>query len=202
MVYNNTELSEIVCTKISHDLIGTIGALSASLELMSDNNGVLDEDTSGILNMAAQTLSARQKLFRIAFGQDTKNIDINELQDMCKNYLKTLGNPSYPILLSLNNVSSQLAKIISLCTIIGAEICIKGGKVEINVTSDNLTLKVHSEHSLYAAKAETYKQIATKQKLNENCAQYAALIYLLEFLGNDAKVNIVFSDTDLQMIIE
>ena len=202
MKYNNTELSDIICTKISHDLIGSIGALSASLELISENNNILDDDTANILTMAAHALSARQKMFRLAFGQDTKSMEITEVENICRDYLTTIGNPSNPLVFTLNNASAKLAKIICLCTLIGAEICIKGGTITVNITADSLSLSINSEHNLYSAKIANYQKIVNNQKIEDNSPQYAALIYLKEFLGEDVCIKISSDDNTMEMIIK
>ena len=117
MAYTNTEIAEIVCTRISHDLIGNIGALSGAMELLHENQNIADADTLNILTTATQTLKARQKFFRIAFGIDSKNITSAELQTICTEYLTTVGNRSTPIHAEITGASPEIAKIVFLCII-------------------------------------------------------------------------------------
>ena len=70
MELSKTEISELVCTRVSHDLIGSIGAISSALELIEEDGGQLEEDTKNILQTGANTLIARQKFFRVAVGLD------------------------------------------------------------------------------------------------------------------------------------
>lgn len=201
MINNNTELAEMISTRISHDLIGNIGALSSALELMKENNDELDEGTRSIINTATNTLKARQTFFRIAFGLDTKNIETEELKNICQDYLSTFGSRAYPLSLELLGVSSSLAKFVCLSVMIGAEVCIRGGNIKISVNQNNMTIGVKSEYNLSAPKIEVYKNILQDIRPQDNISQYVQLIYLRELLGQDVAMKINATDNSLELII-
>ena len=54
MELSQTELSELICTRLSHDLIGSIGAVASALELMEEDGGTPDEDTKKILHTGTE----------------------------------------------------------------------------------------------------------------------------------------------------
>ena len=201
MINNNTELAEMISTRISHDLIGNIGALSSALELMKENNDELDEGTRSIINTATNTLKARQTFFRIAFGLDTKNIETEELKNICQNYLSTFGSRAYPLNLELFGISSSLAKFVCLSVMIGAEICIRGGNIMVSVNQNNMTIGVKSEYNLSAPKIEVYKNILQDIRPQDNISQYVQLIYLRELLGQDVAMQINATDNSMELII-
>ncbi len=201
MINNNTELAEMISTRISHDLIGNIGALSSALELMKENNDELDEGTRSIINTATNTLKARQTFFRIAFGLDTKNIETEELKNICQDYLSTFGSRAYPLSLELLGISSSLAKFVCLSVMIGAEVCIRGGNIKVSVNQNNMTIGVKSEYNLSAPKIEVYKNILQDIRPQDNISQYVQLIYLRELLGQDVAMKINATDNSLELII-
>ncbi len=201
MINNNTELAEMISTRISHDLIGNIGALSSALELMKENNDELDEGTRSIINTATNTLKARQTFFRIAFGLDTKNIETEELKNICQDYLSTFGSRAYPLSLELLGISSSLAKFVCLSVMIGAEVCIRGGNIKVSVNQNNMTISVKSEYNLSAPKIEVYKNILQDIRPQDNISQYVQLIYLRELLGQDVAMKINATDNSLELII-
>ena len=112
MELSKTELSELICTRISHDLIGSIGAVSSALELIEEDSGQLDEDTKSILQTGTNTLIARQKFFRVAFGTDTQKMPIADLEKLCSEYLTTIGSRANAVTLKLQRVSKELSKIV------------------------------------------------------------------------------------------
>lgn len=201
MTLNNTFLAELICTRISHDLIGNIGALSAALELIDDNDNTLDTDTKNIFQTATQTLKARQKFFRLAFGLDTKQIEKEDLLSTGNDYLQTLGNNQYPIKLKCENFSPNFAKIFCLCLMCGAEICVKGGLINIEINKNHLKITVTSDHKLSALKIEAYQKIITGQIPEENTSQYVHLLYLKEVLGTDIPMQITSAENIFELII-
>lgn len=201
MIKNSTELAEIISTRISHDLIGNIGALSGALELMKESGNQLDDDTRGIITTATNTLKIRQTFFRIAFGLDTKNITTAELQKICEDYLSTVGSRLYPMTLKLNGISAELTKVFCLCVMIGAEICIRGGHIDISVNKSNLTISVTSEYDLSSSKISVYQNILQNIRPQDNISQYVQLIYLREILGHDVAMKMTTSAKSATLII-
>ena len=48
--FSPTQIAELVCTRISHDLIGNIGAISNAMELMEDDPSDV-EDLKPLLHL-------------------------------------------------------------------------------------------------------------------------------------------------------
>ena len=70
-----TKLSQIICTRISHDLIGNIGAVSNAVELLEEGDMDFMDDIKSILQVSSEVLSSRLKFFRLAYGLDNSNIN-------------------------------------------------------------------------------------------------------------------------------
>ncbi|MBR1756356.1 MAG: hypothetical protein IJ738_02170 [Alphaproteobacteria bacterium] len=180
----STQLAELVCTRISHDLIGNIGAMNNVLEMLAEANGQMEPDDLKLMETAAQTLSARQQFFRLTFGVDGGEIAAEKLQKICREYLHTLGNRSFPIDFECNNFSSQVAKVLCLCLMIGAEVCLRGGHIKVNI-GRKVVMEVVSQNPLAAGKIKTYEQILAGVEPEENVAQFVQLMYLQALLGKD-----------------
>lgn len=201
MVYLPTEIAEMVCTRMSHDLGGGIGAISSSLELLAENNNVLDNETLQLITIATNTLKSRQQFFRVAFGSNGKVTEGTDLQKLCDNYLETIGSRNFPFKLKINGLSAELAKIICLCIMTLSEVAIKGGDISVDINKNNITLKISSDYKLAATKIADYAKIINKEKLSDNLPQYVALIYLQDLLGNGASFKISSSETEMTLVI-
>lgn len=201
MIYNNIELSEMVCTRISHDLIGNIGALSSALELLGDNNNELDADTRNIISTAAYTLKARQSFFRVAFGLATKNIENSELLDLCQNYLNTIGNRSTPLTVEMNGVTPELSKLACLSIMTAAEVCIRGGHITISINKNNMVIDVRSQYKLSQNKLDIYAGILQNIYPQDNISQYVQLIYLKEILGQEVAMRLDSGDDYMTLTV-
>ena len=201
MELSQTELSELICTRLSHDLIGSIGAVASALELMEEDGGTPDEDTKKILHTGTDTLIARQKFFRVAFGLDTQKMQVAELEKLCADYLKTIGSHANPVTIKLQRVSQELSKIVCLCVMIAAELYIKGGEITISVSADNLRIYAVSDFKLSASKINAYHKIINGEKIDENASQFAQLYYLQALLGKDVPLHLSANETEMELLV-
>lgn len=195
-----TELAELVCTRISHDLIGNIGAFNNIMEILSENNCAIEQDDFNVLATAASTLSARQQFFRIAFGQETTAIAPDKLRQICRDYLAVAGNRAYALDFECNNMAPEMAKILCLCLMIGAEVCLRGGHIKVQV-GRQVVVETTSQTALSEPKIAIYKQILQGQKPAENAAQFVQLIYLRELLGTKAAITLENADNKMVLTI-
>lgn len=201
MLYSQTELAEIVSTRIAHDIGGNIGALGSALELIAGNNNELDEDTLKIITAAANTLKARQRFLRIAFGLNSKSTGADELKSICNDYLATLGNPSTPIKLQISSISPDIAKLVFLGVMSAADVCMRGGSVSIDLNKTNMIIAVKSDYKLITNKIAMYQDIIDGKKPEEYISQYIQFIYLREIIGTEVPMKISASENEMTLTI-
>ncbi|MBQ8671667.1 MAG: hypothetical protein IJ525_04000 [Alphaproteobacteria bacterium] len=201
MFYDDLQLSEIVATRMSHDLIGNMGALSNALELIADNDDALDECSLSILKTATFTLNARQKFFRLAFGVDSKKIEMATLKKICDDYLQTCTNRTDSFSLSFNGVRPEMAKFVCLGVMTAAEVCIRGGNIEICINKDNMIISVSSAYNLSAVKIAIYEDVLKGAEIKDDVPQYAHLIYLRKLLGNEIKMQLISDEKNMKIVI-
>ena len=68
-------ISELICTRISHDLIGNIGAFANAVELLEDEDHDFIDEIKNTLKTSSEVLTARLKFFRMAFGLTNANLE-------------------------------------------------------------------------------------------------------------------------------
>ena len=142
-----SEISELVCTRISHDLIGNIGAVSNAVELLEEGDMDFMDDIRSILKVSSGVLTARLKFFRMAFGVDNANLEkLDLVEKTTADYLKTLGNVNYPISLTMRLSNWQLSKMAMLAVMILADTFIKGGNIEVREETGRLLILAAGEN--------------------------------------------------------
>ncbi len=184
-----TEIAELICTRISHDLIGNIGALSNAMELLEDDPSDV-EDIKPLLESSSQTLAARMKFFRLAFGlKNAAPKEIGEMNAIVDAYLATLGNPKTPIVMKSNVQNVSLYKIVMLSVMALSDVFVRGGEIRANETDEGLSFEAVSDFELSPLKLENMKKAIAGTISEDNPALLAPVVYLSSFL-NEAGVKL------------
>lgn len=200
MLYSSTEVTELVCTRISHDLIGNIGAMSNGLEILGGEGEVIDDETKNILQTAVDILKYRQKFFRMAFGVPSYQTKAEEVLQVCNDYVSTIGSKSYSINVKISQFASEIARYICLCVMIAADVCVRGGNIEFSADNKHLCVAVSSDYDLSAAKIEKYESIIKNVRQDKD-SQYAPLIYLQALLGENVPLVLEKQDKKMSLTI-
>ena len=61
-------LAALLCARICHDLISPVGALTAALEVLDDDNLDMRDDAIDLIKLSAGQASAKLQFLRLAFG--------------------------------------------------------------------------------------------------------------------------------------
>lgn len=195
------ELSELICTRISHDLIGNIGAVANAVELMDEDPEAID-DAKPILSISSKVLTARLKFFRLVFGLNNTGVKtIAEITAPAEEYIATVGSRTAPIKLNFNISTPALYKIVMLGIMVMSDVFIRGGELSISETVNGLTFTADSQSALSAGKLAVMQKVLNAEIPAENPAQSAPLIYMMRLL-NDTPVKITVSYTEKQAVLQ
>ena len=176
-ILSETELAELICTRISHDVIGNVGAVSNAVELLEEGDMDFLDDIRSILKVSSSVLSARLKFFRLAFGLSNANLeDFGQVKSAAENYLKTLGSRNYPLSLELELHSAAFARQALVGIMIAAREV--GGR---------LAVITHCETPPSAEKIRNIKTVLSGGR-PENMAQYAPVFYLKSLMTSQKQV--------------
>ena len=75
-------VTELLCSRLCHDLISPVAAVSNGLELMVDENGQLDPEVSDLVGFSIGQAAGWLMLFRVAYGLGGDNADAMTLGDI------------------------------------------------------------------------------------------------------------------------
>ena len=144
-------ITQLVCTRLSHDIIGNIGAVANAVEPLEEGDMDFIDDIKSILKTSSVNLSSRLKFFRMAFGLANSNLDdLNLVKETAQNYLSTLGNKDFPIKLDFAVSNPAKRKTALLMIMVLADILLRGG-----------TLKVYESPHGLIAETSTANRVST-----------------------------------------
>ncbi len=75
-------VSELICSRLCHDLISPVAAVSNGLELLVDENGQVDGEVSDLVGFSIGQAAGRLTLFRVAYGLGGDNADSLTVADL------------------------------------------------------------------------------------------------------------------------
>lgn len=198
-----TALAELICTRVSHDIIGNIGAVSNAVELLEEGDLDFMDDIKSILKTSSTVLAARLKFFRMAFGLNNINLEkVDVVETTIRDYLKTIGNQNYPIGLELEIKHPGFCRVAMVGAMILADTLIRGGVITITENENaELSIRSNPDAQQSADKIKMMKDIL-EGRTQEISAQYAPMFYLLEVIkGNHARLKVADS-SNLCLCIE
>ena len=172
--------TELVCTRLSHDMAGNIGAVANAVELLEEGDLDFLDDIKSILKHSSQTLAARLKFFRMVFGLDNANLDSAEtVAQTARDYLASLGNKDYPIGLDFAVNMPQNRKPALRLIMILADVLIRGGEIRVSDKDGKIAAEVVAASKIAADKLERIRQ-AVDLGYTDPDAAMAPLCALLE----------------------
>ncbi|MHA3977249.1 histidine phosphotransferase family protein [Halovulum sp. GXIMD14794] len=128
------ELSALVSTRICHDLISPIGAISNGVELLGETAGAASPEL-GLIGDSVNSAAARLRFFRLAFGaaQPGTRVALTDLRAGVESLLG--GGRSRIVIDALDaQIPRQTAKLLLLALLCQEMALPLGGDSQVNLT--------------------------------------------------------------------
>ena len=194
---DNIQLSQVICTRINHDLISNAGALSNALELMEEGDDEFLGDIKKILSVSSKVLSARMKFFRLAFGlENTSLSDSPNVFKIIETYLNTLGSMQYHFDFAAKDTLPEHNRVILLAVMVLADLMLKGGEIKTCYENGTLWFSAFSPAGFSESKIEAMEKIINGAEEYDSDAQYAHILCLREYLKKADKISLRKTDEE------
>ncbi len=191
MTQPNRNFGALIGSRICHDLISPVGAISNGLELLG-LAGVPDGPEMALVADSAAHASARLRFFRVAFGlsSDAQNIGAHEIRSILSAVYTGKVGCDWQIDDALPRRVVQAAFLAMLC---GEQAAPFGGAMTVNQTSGAITITVTGDK--LAPRPEHWELLTGAQPRNLDDlpaaqVQFALLPELLTDLGRQAIVSL------------
>lgn len=156
---DSQKISELLATRLCHDLTGPIGAVNNGVEFMEDDPS-MQEHAMELISQSAKEAIARLKFFRQAYGRinHSGEVSLAERKQLVEDYLAhsklELDWPDSHTDASGVAMSYKMARLMLNMIIIVTHLMIRGGTLSIRLSED--------------ANAKTLSMVGTADKIKED----------------------------------
>ncbi len=195
-------ISELICTRLSHDIIGNIGAVANAVELLEEGDADFMDDIKSILKTSSNVLSARMKFFRLAFGLNNANLKKQDiLQEAARGYLATIGSRNHPISLAWNDIPEAYTRLALLGVMSIADILVRGGTISVRPYQQGIAVTHNEDAQISAEKVTVLKNVINSGNTEDN-AQLAPIAYLVSLVRESGIKFYLVSQAGLGFVFE
>lgn len=168
---DDLRLSELLCTRLCHDLIGPAGAVINGVELLADLPGNVDDEVIELIRHSALETTRRLKFFRIAMGVGVEGQSMSVCRTIADDYFaagKISLDWSDATLDTSTPLPPGLIPIILNLVLCAAEALPRGGRVAIDgaISGDEYRLHITASGDAVKDDRGALLSLSGKQKLS------------------------------------
>ena len=193
-------LAQMLCSRLCHDLITPIGAISSGFEILEDCD---EEDRAKLMDLtrrSAETASRRLTFYRAAFGyslasQHSTFLSIKQLMEgfltPIKIHLEWHSLEALDQNKQFNQQLTSWGRLLMNIVLTGAEGMPYGGEIQITSTQRNPYFKINFKGSFVTVRPEVMQIL--KQNSQEETIQTPLVIQVtfVKLLAKQLQVNLV-----------
>jgi histidine phosphotransferase ChpT len=140
MLIDATTLVALVSSKICHDLVSPIAALTTALDILEDDHGAdMREQAMELIRTSANQAAVKLEFMRTAFGAGTVgagSFELGEVQDLAQRFFET-QKPELNWNVTLSTVPRPAARLLMHLMLVGLDCLPRGGQLDVNGSEDN-----------------------------------------------------------------
>jgi len=133
------KVSQLLVSRVCHDLAGGIGALGTGAELLTEEQGVPDDTIVDLIALSAKQTKYRLQFLRMAFGLSggqgsPQTVMTHDLHQTFRDYVEG-GRISVTWNSQDMKIDIQEAKLVLNLCLIACEALPRGGVIDVNISS-------------------------------------------------------------------
>lgn len=191
------KLSELLCTRLCHDLTGPIGAVANGVEFLSEEGSKMQEQAIDLISSSASQAVSRLQFYRKAYGRinDTGEANIDGLRKVASDFFAgskiTLDWPDTHTDSSGVSVSYKMSRLLFNLIIISSATLLRGGTLAIRLSSHDTVKAVHVTARGRSIKWDTEIEAALSQDITiESLTPKIIQAYMTRLLAEELDANL------------
>ncbi|HQS98382.1 MAG: histidine phosphotransferase [Novosphingobium sp. 17-62-19] len=135
MPANSLDLASLLCSRLCHDLLSPVGALSNGLELLADEKDPeMRKRCMELLEQSAKASADKLKFFRLAFGAAGgfgEAVPVGEARALVDALAGSNGRVSVNWMFGVDSLGKPAVKTLLNLALIGLDALVRGGTLDI-----------------------------------------------------------------------
>ncbi len=135
MPANSLDLASLLCSRLCHDLLSPVGALSNGLELLADEKDPeMRKRCMELLEQSAKASADKLKFFRLAFGAAGgfgETVPVSEARALIDALVGNNGRVSVNWMFGIDSLAKPAVKTLLNLALIGLDALVRGGTLDI-----------------------------------------------------------------------
>ncbi len=141
------QVTELIATRFSHDITGSLGAIHNGLELMEDGDSTMRKDAEDLVHSSARRAMDSLSFYRQCYGAGAGQAAANsqQLEQLIQQYIRHFPTlrVSYP---ALQGVTGYIARIVCNALLLLQETLPRGGEIHCHLQDKSLQCTATSTH--------------------------------------------------------
>ncbi len=135
MTISATDLASMLCSRLCHDMLSPVGALSNGLELLAEErDGEMRKRIVELLEQSAKTSADKLKFFRLAFGAAGgfgEMVPVAEPQALVEGLVSNNERITLQWNVAALEMPKSAVKVLLNLSLFGMEALVRGGTLEV-----------------------------------------------------------------------
>lgn len=164
-------VAELLCSRLCHDLISPVAAVSNGLELLGDDPGGMADDISSLLSHSVGQAAGRLTFYRAAYGLGGEGADAMSLDDVARLVQGLVEGDGITCDLPAGTdaLGRGPAKLLLNACALGLETLPKAGRLTVSAAADGgggIGIEVRAEGNGVAMRPETAEATAEQADIS------------------------------------
>jgi len=157
-VLQDLRVTELLASRICHDLISPVGAINNGVELLEEMGAQVGEEAVKLIGHSAEQAARRLRLFRLCYGAAgaDANLSCDDALSTARDYLSGSRITLSWSAQSMKNVPGAprgLAKVLLNVVIIVIENLVHGGTIDISISDNRINVMANGRGAGQRAEA-------------------------------------------------
>lgn len=146
MTISATDLASMLCSRLCHDMLSPVGALSNGLELLAEErDGEMRKRIVELLEQSAKTSADKLKFFRLAFGAAGgfgEMVQVAEPRALVEGLVSNNERITLQWNVAAEAMPKAAVKVLLNLSLFGMEALVRGGTLEVGAELNGTTSEI------------------------------------------------------------